>query len=88
MRRQGPARVAIGLVVGVPAALLLFLHECASGGAMGGAYRRCTCRGVEWLIEDATAADGPRRTACFGLISQRTCYRMREGPEIPCASVR
>jgi hypothetical protein len=74
------------LVVGIAAALALALiHICADGGAMAGAYRSCQCRGVEWELYDATAADGPRRTVCLGLVVSRTCYQFRSGPMVPCA---
>ena len=67
---------------------LLFYHECASGGAMGGWYRTCTCRGIERLDFDSTAADGPLRTVCYGWVSARNCYRSRGGPEMPCDEMR
>ena len=62
----------------------LFNRECASGGAMGGVYRECTCHGWERVDYDNTAADGPRRTICLGWISARTCYQNRGGMEVPC----
>jgi len=52
---------------------------------MGGAYRTCECRGIEWLISDKIAVDGPRRSACLGLVTGRTCYQSRGGPEVPCS---
>jgi hypothetical protein len=66
----------------------LLLQECASGGAMGGWSRNCSCHGVEWVVSDRAAADGPRRTVCFGWVSSRSCFQYRDGPEIPCSSVR
>ena len=59
---------------------LFLIRVCADGGAMGSAYRTCECRGVEWQLYDRTAADGPRRTLCFGIVRSRTCFRFREGP--------
>ena len=63
---------------------LLLVRVCADGGAMGSAYRTCECRGVEWQLYDKTAADGPRRTLCFGIVRSRTCFRFREGPVVSC----
>jgi hypothetical protein len=79
--------MALGLTAALAAAWLLLHHECASGGAMAGWYRTCTCRGFERVDFDATAADGPRRTVCFGWVTSRTCYRSRGGPEIPCEAL-
>lgn len=64
---------------------LLFVNLCADGGAMGSAYRTCDCRGLEWEAYDRTAADGPRRTLCFGHVASITCYQNRDGAEVPCA---
>ncbi len=84
--RSRPARIALGVALGAVAAGFLLIHLCADGGAMAGEYRSCRCRGIEWVLYDATAADGPRRTACFGWVSKRTCYQYRDGPELPCSS--
>ncbi|PYN98573.1 MAG: hypothetical protein DMD91_14925 [Candidatus Rokuibacteriota bacterium] len=81
-RRRTLALVSLGGLLAVAAYLLI--HDCAVGGAMGGRHRACRCRGVEWVVFDHTAADGPRRTLCFGLVTERTCYRNREGPAISC----
>jgi len=70
----------------VAVAAYFSIHDCAVGGAMGGRYRDCRCRGFEWLVFDRTAADGPRRTVCLGFVAERTCYRHREGPVMPCTS--
>ncbi len=75
---------AITLAVGLAAAWMLLYHECASGGAMAGAYRECACSGVELVTLDATPADGPRRTVCLGWVTERRCYASRGGPAIPC----
>lgn len=64
----------------------LFIQVCADGGAMASAYRTCMCRGLEWEVYDRTAADGPRRTMCLGLVRSRTCFQSRGGPEVPCAT--
>lgn len=63
---------------------LFLVRVCADGGAMGSAYRTCHCRGIEWHLYDRTAADGPRRTLCFGILRSRTCYQFREGPAVSC----
>ncbi len=77
------------VIVGALAAgTWLLIQECANGGAMGGWSRTCSCSGIEWVVSDRTAADGPRRTVCVGWVSSRTCFQFREGPEIPCSSVR
>ena len=85
-RTKFPRRIAKLLVLAVAfgAVWLLVHHECASGGAMGGLYRTCSCRGVEKVDFDRTAADGPFRTVCVGWVESRTCYQSRGGPEIPC----
>lgn len=85
MNRSRAAQVAIGAALVTGAAGLVLVHPCASGGAMAAAYTACECRGIEWVISDATAADGPRRTACLGWVSARTCYQFRGGPEVPCS---
>jgi hypothetical protein len=72
------------LVVLVTGARLLLYHECTSGGAMASAYRTCTCRGVEKVVLDQTAADGPRQTMCLGWVTARKCFQFREGPEVTC----
>ena len=60
------------------------IRICADGGAMGSAYQTCECTGLEWQVYDRTAADGPRRTFCFGILRSRTCLQSRSGPEVPC----
>lgn len=84
MRRVRPRwLLGVSAIVGLGLALLL-IHRCAEGGAMASAYRACECRGIEWVQYDRTAADGPRRTICFGVIASRTCYRSRGGDVIAC----
>jgi hypothetical protein len=74
------------LIIGVAALALGFvtIHICADGGAMASRYRSCECLGVEWLLYDRTAADGPRRTLCLGLLQSRTCHQFINGPVVPC----
>lgn len=85
MSRVPPGIRLASLVIGLLAVLgLMLVRICADGGAMAGAYRSCTCRGVEWELYDATEADGPRRTICIGLVASRTCYQSRGGPRVPC----
>jgi len=52
---------------------------------MAAAYQTCRCRGIEWELYDRTAADGPRKTLCLGVVVSRHCYQFMEGPAIPCA---
>jgi len=66
------------------AAGLLLVRTCAAGGGMAAAYQACRCRGVEWELYDRTAADGPRKTLCLGIVESRQCYQFMEGPAIPC----
>src|SRR5215510_6180572 len=83
------SRRTVGLVVfcALLATVVYFLvHDCAVGGAMGGRYRDCRCGGLEWPVFDHKTDDGPRRTLCLGLVAERTCYRHREGPVVPCMS--
>ena len=80
-----PARVAFAVAIGLVIAGFLFVHMCADGGAMAGAYRTCRCHGIEWLLYDGTAADGPRRTACLGWVSERTCFQSRGGAVVTCS---
>jgi hypothetical protein len=63
---------------------VLLVHVCADGGAMASAYRSCECAGFEWQLYDRTAADGPRRTLCVGLIQSTACYQFRDGPVVSC----
>ncbi|MGQ0642670.1 MAG: hypothetical protein ACT4P6_18155 [Gemmatimonadaceae bacterium] len=81
-RSRIAAFVALTLIV----AAYLLVHICADGGAMGASYRTCRCHGIEWVLYDRIAADGPRRSACLGWISERTCYQSRGGPDVPCVA--
>ena len=67
--------VALGLVL---------INECAFGGGMAAAYKSCDCLGKEWELYDQTAADGPRKTLCLGIVRSTSCYSFLEGPEIEC----
>ena len=77
-----------GMLFALAVAWVVFYHECASGGAMGGWYRDCACRGIELVGFDKTAADGPLRTVCIGWVTARTCYQDRGGREIPCEQIK
>lgn len=66
---------------------LATIRICADGGAMAADYRTCECRGWEWELYDRTAADGPRRTLCFGWVRSWTCYDFRSGPVVACSGV-
>ena len=86
MRRHRSIVAFATITLLLAAAWLLLYHECASGGAMASAYRTCSCAGVERVISDQTAVDGPRRTVCLGWVTSHTCFRYRDGPQIECAS--
>ena len=60
------------------------VNECAYGGGMGAAYKSCDCLGVEWELYDQTAADGPRKTLCIGIVRSRECYQYMDGPPMAC----
>jgi len=77
--------IGIPLVAMLTGARLLLYQDCTSGGAMASVYRTCTCRGIEMVVVDQTAADGPRQTMCLGWVAARKCFRFREGPEVPCS---
>ena len=81
------AAITASVVLACAAAWLALHHECAYGGGMPGWYRDCTCRGIERLDIDQTAADGPRRTVCIGVVTGRTCYGHRGGPTVACSSL-
>ena len=85
--RIRPMIVVVSVLFAVAIAWVFFYHECATGGAMGGQYRECTCRGIEQLDYDNTASDGAIRTVSLGWIAERTCYRDRGGIEIPCEEI-
>ena len=62
----------------------LFVGECAYGGGMGAAYRSCDCLGIEWVLYDGTAADGPRKTICIGIVRSTDCYLYIGGQRVEC----
>jgi hypothetical protein len=76
--------IAAALVVATTMGAFTFHRECAYGGGMPGWYRDCSCKGIERLDYDQTAADGRRRTTCIGLVTARRCYSYQGGPEVPC----
>ena len=83
MRVKTLKKVFLALaLVAVPS--LLLIRECAYGGGMAAAYKTCECAGMEWQLYDSTAADGPRKTLCVGLVRSRTCYRFMGGPVVEC----
>lgn len=79
--------IAAAAALALGAASMLLHRECAFGGGMPGWYRECSCMGIERLDYDRTAADGPRRTTCMGLVRGRTCYRFQGGPAVACDSL-
>jgi hypothetical protein len=76
--------ISLIVVLFLAALGLLFVVECAYGGGMGAAYRSCDCLGIEWEQYDRTAADGPRRTLCIGIVRSRECYQFIGGPRVEC----
>ena len=73
------------LIVLVLVALgFLLINECSYGGGMGAAYKSCDCFGIEWKLYDQTAADGPRKTVCMGILQSTRCYRWIGGPRVEC----
>ena len=62
----------------------LFSRECSYGGGMGAAYRSCDCFGIEWELYDRTAADGPRKSICTGIVQSTECYQYIGGPKVEC----
>lgn len=81
MRRLATGVAAVVLLLGVG---VVVVNECESGGAMAGRHQTCNCKGVEWLVSDQTAADGPRRSVCIGWVASHTCFQNRGGGQIPC----
>jgi len=65
---------------------VVLINECAFGGGMAAAYKSCECLGKEWELYDQTAADGPRKTLCLGIIQSTSCFGYLEGPEVDCKS--
>jgi hypothetical protein len=63
---------------------LLFNGECSYGGGMAAAYKVCECLGIEWELYDQTAADGPRKTICTGIVQSTECHRYIGGPRVAC----
>jgi hypothetical protein len=60
------------------------MGECAYTAGMGASYQTCDCLGLEWVVADRTAADGPRKTICIGIIRSYDCYQTLYGPKIEC----
>jgi hypothetical protein len=77
--------VSLALLAALIGLGLFLVRVCADGGAMGSAYQTCDCRGIEWQLYDRAAADGPRRTLCFGIVRSRRCFQFREGPKAACS---
>ncbi len=83
MRSKKIVILILTIVVFIAVGLLL-INECAYGGGMGASYRRCDCLGTEWELYDQTAADGPRKTVCIGIVQSTQCYQYIDGPRIEC----
>lgn len=84
-----PSKKVVKLLL-IPSVLLilglLLINECSSGGGMGASYRSCDCEGIEWVQYDRTAADGPRKTYCIGIIRAKECFQFISGPAVECNS--
>ena len=63
---------------------LLLVNECFYWAGMGAAYKSCDCLGIEQELYDQTAADGPRKTVCLGIVRSTQCYQSMGGPGIEC----
>ena len=63
---------------------LLLVNECFYWAGMGAAYKSCDCVGIEQELYDQTAADGPRKTVCIGIVRSTQCYQYIGGPSIEC----
>jgi len=86
-RSKAMVRVLVAATALV-AAYFGFVRECAYGGGMAAAYRECKCLGLERVVYDHTAADGPRKSLCIGIVTSGTCYAWMGGPEIDCRDRR
>lgn len=62
----------------------LFTGECSYGGGMAAAYKSCECLGFEWELYNQTAADGPRKTICTGIVQSTECYQYIGGSKVDC----
>lgn len=78
--------IAMLLLIGLILLILgfLFSGECSYGGGMGATYKSCDCLGIEWELYDRTAADGPRKTICIGIVQSTECYQYIGGPKVDC----
>lgn len=82
---QSRKAIKLSLIFIIPPLLgLLLIHECSFGGGMGAAAKSCDCVGLEWLLYDRTAADGPRVTICIGIVRATECFQYIGGPTEEC----
>ena len=81
-----PKNILVPLLIALSLLALGFLinGECSYGRGMGAAYRSCECLGLEWQLYDQTAADGPRKTVCTGIVQSTECYQYTGGPRVTC----
>ncbi len=61
------------------------VNDCSSIGGMGWSVVKCECSGIERVLYDRTAGDGPMRTICIGLVRSRECFQYVDGPKVPCS---
>jgi hypothetical protein len=76
--------IALLIVLVLASLSSLLVNECFYWGGMGAAYKNCDCLGKEWELYDQTAADGPRKTVCIGIVRGTTCYQDMGGPRVDC----
>jgi hypothetical protein len=76
--------IPLAIVLILVALGLLLIQECYYWAGMGASYKSCDCFGIEWELYDQTAADGPRRTVCIGIVQATTCYSYVGGPSVAC----
>jgi hypothetical protein len=87
MRTVRSCAIALLGTAGILAAAFVLAPECAFGGGMPGWYRTCACLGIERVVDDRTAADGPRRSVCLGVVTARHCHAYPGGPAVPCGTL-
>ena len=62
----------------------ILINDCSYVGGMGSSSTICDCSGIEWVLYDRTASDGPRKTICIGIVRSTRCYQYIDGPTVEC----
>lgn len=62
----------------------MLVGQCSYFAGMGASLTDCDCLGHQLLLYDRTAADGPRKSICIGLIRSVECYQYVGGPPVEC----